>query len=382
MYLSLEFQRASRPTNATLFMLLGILLTLGVLYSSCGVLPAAQGDEAVLYLGWDSEGHEQLFRQPLSGLPQQLTSIPESVLDYSASADGQRLALATGAANGEGRLIVLKTSGRTLLNESCGGAICSSFSWAPDGRRLLFQTTPIDDDGAAGPPSLQWIDVESGATTSLLAENREPGANARLSYDGQWVGYHSPRREGLVLYNLNDGRSQFILNEIGPEIAWHPSSNELVMPQLDLVIIHGDEGEDHLAHEHNYETAVRLLYVNPETGYQTFLSADLPVEDSAPAWSPDGQWIAFLRRFYGTGSARQLWFMRADGSEAKALLDDPTVNYGPPQWSPDGRTILFQQIDQDDAQASPSIWRYEIETGTTEELVNSGMQPTWWVNAS
>jgi Tol biopolymer transport system component len=55
----------------------------------------------------------------------------------------------------------------------------------------------------------------------------------------------------------------------------------------------------------------------------------------APAWSPDGKMIAFLR----TG----IWVMHADGSQAKQIRHDPTMVEQWPVWSPDGRQIAYTE---------------------------------------
>jgi TolB protein len=68
----------------------------------------------------------------------------------------------------------------------------------------------------------------------------------------------------------------------------------------------------------------------------------------APAWSPDGQRIAFERRFgKGPQSGQchacresltyEVHVMNADGSEQRRL----TPRGAKPGWSPDGRTIAF-----------------------------------------
>ncbi|MEV4346974.1 serine hydrolase [Actinoplanes sp. NPDC049596] len=59
--------------------------------------------------------------------------------------------------------------------------------------------------------------------------------------------------------------------------------------------------------------------------------------DSSPAWSPDGQWLAFLR---GGDSPAQLWLLPVAGGEAEAVTDLPQ-GAGAPQWSPDGTKIAF-----------------------------------------
>jgi Tol biopolymer transport system component len=54
----------------------------------------------------------------------------------------------------------------------------------------------------------------------------------------------------------------------------------------------------------------------------------------APVWSADGQWIMF-----GVSNNR-IWRVRPDGSDLQPLTD-PTGRQVSPAWSPDGRWIAF-----------------------------------------
>jgi dipeptidyl aminopeptidase/acylaminoacyl peptidase len=70
--------------------------------------------------------------------------------------------------------------------------------------------------------------------------------------------------------------------------------------------------------------------------------------DSAPRWSPDGKWLAFLanreskRRPDGDGPPKtQVWVMSAGGGEAQPVTDVKGGVTGSLAWSPDGRQIAF-----------------------------------------
>ncbi|MEJ1200458.1 MULTISPECIES: serine hydrolase [unclassified Streptomyces] len=73
-------------------------------------------------------------------------------------------------------------------------------------------------------------------------------------------------------------------------------------------------------------------------------------DDTAPAWSPDGRWIAFLR---GGDGPPQLWLLPAEGGEPEPVTDLP-AGAGAPVWSPDGTAIAFPApVDSDRGTAPP-----------------------------
>jgi Tol biopolymer transport system component len=345
--------------------------------TSCAFNSQQNKSDAVLFLDWDGADTPQLFRQELGGEPHQLTAFGAGVYDYALSPDGRYTILSvTTETDHELWLMDMDDTSMEQIYP-CPAAACSNFTWHADSRRLLFEQRKLNDDKLAGAPVLYWLDTKTGDVQRLMEDENSYSANGRISPEGEWVSYHSPLQEGTVLYHLEDGGSQFILNEGGRPAAWNPSGTAVVLPQVDLVIVHSEEGDDHETHEHDYQLAVHLLRIDLETGEQRNLSGDLRVDDSVPAWSPDGQWIAFGRRPPLTGSARQLWLIRADGSESRALSDDPNINHGPPSWSADGRFLLYQQTSQDDLDAVPEIWLLDVESGEKERITSSGMQPTW-----
>ena len=67
-----------------------------------------------------------------------------------------------------------------------------------------------------------------------------------------------------------------------------------------------------------------------------------PAGEGNPVWSPDGQQIAFERHVGGVGNNRniEIYVMNADGSDQRRLTSNPAFD-GWPVWSQDGQRIAF-----------------------------------------
>ena len=79
------------------------------------------------------------------------------------------------------------------------------------------------------------------------------------------------------------------------------------------------------------------IYVMSASGSNVRRLTFSPGVEGAPAWSPDGRWIAYSS--YRAGKS-DIWKMRADGG-GKTRLTRTAALEDVPDWSPDGRKIVY-----------------------------------------
>ncbi len=356
----------------------GFLIFVSLTLVGCTVLGESNTRSDIVYLGWDNAGRPQIFQYSNSGKISQLSEIASGVHDFAVAPGGDQIVFTSSdetADNTVWKLDVGNSAPEKLYD--CANSFCSQPVWAPDGRRLLFQKQSILPTGFQDAATLWWLNPENGEVQSLFKDEETLGSAARFSPDGKWLSFFSPIDEGVLVYKFENGEFLDFPNEVGIPVSWSPDSEQIIIPNLNLVIIHGDDGEDHSQHSHEYETATHLFLGNIKSEELTPLSADFNVEDSVPGWSPDGQWIVFGRRPSQTGTGRQLWMMRPDGSEASPLTENFSMNYGPAIWSEDGRYLLYQKFDLDGADEEPGIWLYDLDSSEEIKLVEKGILPQW-----
>ncbi len=331
----------------------------------------------ILFLADDTQNIVQIFEvQEGSTAVSPVTDMEVSVTGYAISPDKTKVAFTTSEMDlGLETIWLMNSNGRSLQPLlTCESAACHNLVWAPDGQRLIYERRELDAAGIPGWPRLWWLDTINQASEPVLSGDSY-SASASLSPDGHWIAYYSPPDEGLWLYNFADGRSQFLASEPGAPAVWHPDGQSLLYTAFNTVEWEVEEDE-HSADTHSHTNLTTHLFLyDLATGQSQQVSPEVVIEDSVPAWSPDGAWIAFGRRQVRTAASRQVWLMRADGSDVAPLTDDPELNAGPPQWSPDGRFLLFQRIDLEIADGDPGIWLFEMASGELYEIAHPGYLP-------
>lgn len=204
-------------------------------------------------------------------------------------------------------------------------------TWSADSRYLVFHAVlpdGIDQD-------IVRLDIETGQYVNLTADSPAWDRDPCWSPDGAWIAFVSDRVAGT-------GKGQESIWRMAPDgnglaqvtgsdwedvkPGWSPDGDEIAFYRWSFLepVEGGPAGLWVAAAEGSGERLVIELDVLP-TGFE------------APAWSPDGRWIAYQA---GPSNNADLYVVPAGGGVPVNVSTLPGHDYAA-SWSPDSRFVLF-----------------------------------------
>ena len=281
----------------------------------------AAAREAFLGAIEEAIGREQVARQRTRGRRQRLVVLAAAAL-----------VVVVGAASAFGTV-------RDLFFGTSRSIVRGAHSWSPDGSRIAF--VAYDANGRA-----EVYVIDAWGTRPQQNLTREWGRNVVPIWSPYWekVAFVSNPCEAVKgacsrtrhIYVMNadgsglrkvarGGKVRRISSGQGvcpcaPDPTWSPDGRKIAF---------GSEQDG----------SVEIYIMNADGSGQRRLTRNQASESSL-AWSPGGRWIAFVRRIGADNAAprrQEIWVMNADGSGQRMLARGHA-----PAWSPNGQRIAFR----------------------------------------
>jgi Tol biopolymer transport system component len=128
--------------------------------------------------------------------------------------------------------------------------------------------------------------------------------------------------------------------------------------------------------EGQFAPATDIHVMNADGSGQQNLTRN-PAGEGHPVWSPDGRQIAFERVVGGVGNNRniEIYVMNADGSDQRRLTSNPTFD-GSPVWSPDGQRVAFAS-DRNQLRYHDDVYVMNADGSGPRRLTRNLAQESW-----
>ena len=236
----------------------------------------------------------------------------------------------------------------------------SEAAFSPDGNQVAFALHVSKNSGI--------YTTTVGSEKSLRLTSDSHDCCPKWSPDGRQVAFSRFAKDGFDFYVIPaSGGTEHRLS------SWPPEGHQISkVPKWRAIVRCFDWSPDGkvLAFSNNQadetHSWIALLSLVDAT-VRPLTSPPSPNVDYAPAFSPDGSTVAFIRGI-AAGVVEDLYVVPAAGGTPKRLTFDKAFMDAPPAWTPDGRDIVFTSMRG----GSSALWRISASGGTPQPVPGVG----------
>ena len=322
----------------------------------------------VFYLAPANDVQRSLWSVNSDGTDRREVFAPEyGVFQFASSADGSQIAVTV---FNEGRQtadiwLISPDGTRTEQLTDCNPGICGQPAWAPNGDYLAYARQAQTDVGGMAPARVWLWDLSTNETYEVFQDSQVLGFDPIWSPDGTWLSFYDSNATAIRLININTQELRIIGSQLPETWSFNPLNDELIYTDLRQV-------------DSWFYPELYTAPLNEQADRTPFL--ENPEQDQSPLWSPNGEWIAFRRRFIDNetqGNGSQIMLYHVPSGELRQVTTEANFTNSDVHWSPDGAQFTFQRYELRTADFLPEIWWYDVETEELRLLARDGANASW-----
>jgi tricorn protease len=310
--------------------------------------------------------YTQLFSLPIDGGLAEALPLPMAFTG-AYSSDGQRMAYAP-LDGGQ----FARTPERFVAWKRYRGGE-ASYLWIVNFRDLSTEKIPRTDSNDINPMwignQIYFLSDRNGPMTLFRYDPSTKNVTELIKNTGRDIRNANAAPGGIIyeqfgqiyFYDIENRKSQLVPIDVVADLAE-------VRPHLQTV--DNEAGEPAISPtgvRAVFEAHGEILTVPAEKGDIRNLTATPGVMERTPAWSPDGQSIAYLSDESGE-YALHITPQSGTGDTKKIPLAGNSAFYFGPQWSPDSKHLLLSDN-------TTSLWRVEVASGQVTKIDTDHFYP-------
>jgi tricorn protease len=375
--------------------------------------PVFSPDGETLAFTGEYDGNIDVFTEPANGgVPKRITHHPGADYAIGWTPDGQRILFRSNRRSFSRFTQLFTVSKDGGPPEALSVPMAFAGAYSPDGRRLVY--APLDGGQFGRTPErwVAWKRYRGGDASYLwivnladLTMEKIPRTDSN-DINPMWIGdkiyFLSDRNGPMTLFRYDPATKAVIevINNTGADIrSASAGPGAIVYEQFGQILVYdlgngrsrtvpieiaADLSEVRPRVE-NVEKEVRAGRISPTGARAVFeahgeiltapadkgdirnLTRTPGVMERTPAWSADGQWVAYFSDESGE-YALHVKPQTGEGAAKKFPLAGKSAFYFAPRWSPDSKQIAFSDNQL-------NLWRVEIASGGLTKIDTDAFYP-------